>query len=185
MKFGDLLAKEREFVLRSLALCGMKIIVPISTIQGRFKLSENELADQEIKEIHLMDGTIEGIAVKLEELGFVKKSQLEKWTVYVPRDEMLHCNNFSGTFTVGNIVIVNKPFRGEPAGLKAFIFEHNTAMDMMAVINERGTILTCFTEKEQHADFIFLRDTGVQYKFTSREKLTEDFKKSIFKLLND
>ena len=183
MKFGDLLANEREFVLRSLAFCGMRIVVNLSTIQGRFKLAENELADQDVQEIHLLDESYEGIRMKLEELGFKKKGMIGKWAIYIEPEQILNAKDFPGSFRCGHLIILNKTIGTSiKAGTKALIYRM-TEDNLCSLITEDGSMIGSFDEADQMKNFIFLKDTFKYYTFKDTEKLLSDFSRGVFKPL--
>lgn len=183
MKFGEMLAEEREFILRSLAFCGIRVVVNLSTIQGRFKLSENELADQDIQEIHLLDESYEGIRIKLEEMGFIKKGMIGKWSIYVKPEEILNSNEFPGIYKVGHMIILNRTIGSTKSGTKAMIYRLDLETRNCSIITEKGTTIGSFNEHQQLHDFIFLKDCFVKYEYINYETLLIDFANGIFKPL--
>lgn len=181
MQFGELMDKEREFILRSLSFCGIRVIIPLSNGQGRFKLSEVDLQEQEIKEIHLLDTTFPGIIEALEHINFVLKARVGKWTIFVPKETMLHEGSFDGIFKVGHVVIMNTGFLGEPSGTKAFVY--HTDSETCSIISDRGINIGKFTVKEQHEHLIFLKDSLINYKYIGDTELREDCIKGMFKTI--
>lgn len=182
MKLSQLLAEEREFIVRSLAFCGIRIIVPLSSFQGRFKLSEIELVDQDIQEIHLLDTAYEGITSKLFDFGFMEKCKVGNWTIFVTPEEVLHEELFSGSFKVGNLVIVNGGFLGEPSGVRGLVY-HVYENNVCAIITENGVDLGGFNERDQKDFLIFIKDTFFRYQFKSVLKLSLDWNNGLFNLI--
>lgn len=176
MKFSDLLTNERDFVIRSLAFCGMRIITNLSTVQGRLKLSGHELEDEEIQEIHLLDGPYEAITEKLSDLGFIFKFKTEKWLVYVHPEEILHEQPFDGILKIGYLVLVNF---GEDKGLKAFVY--GNMFGFVSLISETGNFYNGYTETPFKDEFTFLRDTFFRYQFSDDLQVSTDFRKGLFK----
>ena len=122
MKLGNLLTEEREFILRSLAFCGVHFVVSLSNVQGRFQISEIELAEKEIKEIHLKEN-LEMLNEKIEELGFALKGIVDEWRIYAPEKLVLHAEGFSGRFYAGDKVQLNIALENSSAGTIAFVLE--------------------------------------------------------------
>lgn len=180
MQLGKLMANERELILRSLAFCGIRVIVPISNGQGRFQLSEVDLQEQEIKEIHLVSTELPGIIEALEHIGFVKKYEDSGWTIFVPKETMLHDGYFNGIFKVGHVIILNCGFLNEPSGTKALIAKKDSN-GICSIISENGIVMTCFNERVQQDSFIFIRDSGIRYNFISIGRLEQDWKNGFLK----
>jgi hypothetical protein len=192
--FGELIDKEREFILRSLALCGIRVVVPISNISGRFRLSENELKDQPVQEIHLLDSSYEGIRQKLEEIGFLKKGNIEKFEVYVYPEEVLNDAGFSGTFEVGNLVMVNttidenrysKYIQGcgaiIQAGTRALVVRKDA--EIFGLLSETGTIVQLYKPDERKLlnSLVYLKDTFFRYEMNNVNHTEHSFKSGYFK----
>lgn len=167
MKFGDLLVKERELVFRSLAFCGVHIRVDISDWQGRFKISENELAENDVREIHLQDATYEGITGRLEELGFKFKGIIKGWKIFAPSKNVLHLPGFSGSFQKSDIVQLNLAFLNSPAGTLAFV----TAVDeyqRAELLSKNGDVFS-LSERDQIDHLIFIKSNSSIKEFESHE----------------
>lgn len=179
MQLGKLMANERELILRSLAFCGIRVIVPISNGQGRFQLSEVDLQEQEIKEIHLVNTEFPGIIEALEHIGFVKKHQDSGWTIFVPKETMLHDKSFDGVFKVGHLVILNTGLYNEPSGTMAVIVEIDEKW--CSIITENGIIISSFGIKERNEMIIFIKDTGLKYEFKDSIQLNIDWMNGLFK----
>lgn len=119
MKLGELLAEERELMFRSLALSGVHVVVSLEGL----KVSEQDLAGQEVKEIHVMD-PVQLITDRLEELGFKFKGIVKGWKVFAPSHLVLHSHGFEGSFKLGDIVQLNLFFgKRSHAGTMAFVDE--------------------------------------------------------------
>jgi len=180
MQLGKLMANERELILRSLAFCGIRVVVPISNGQGRFTLSEIDLQEQEIKEIHLLSYTgFPGITEPLDHIGFVLKTKVGEWSIFVPKETLLHEGSFDGVFKVGHVIILNGGFVGEPSGTKAFIYlkQYNG----ICLITENGKTLGFNIGREEHENMIFIKDSGLKYIFENSEKMQSDWKNGLFK----
>ncbi len=176
MKFGELLTNERELILRSLALCGLRVITPLSNAQGRLKLSGVELEEQEIQEIHLLDSGLEGITHQLSELGFVLKGEIGKWSVYVHPEEILHEQPFDGIYRLGHLVLINF---GNDKGLKAFVY--SVTEEEISLISETGWFYLHYTQKPELDQFTFLRDTLFRYQFKDDLTTATDYSEGLFK----
>lgn len=166
MRLKDLLANERELLLRSLAFTGIKVIVPLS-VNNRFRLSEIDLEDQEIQEIHILDEPYDGMIDNLLEIGFAKKGNVGKWQIFIAPDEVLNESEFSGSFEIGDLLICNF---GAEVGRKAIVYSKDSDGDIN-VITESGEHITCMSERTALNNFIFIKKTNFQKEFTVLETI--------------
>lgn len=122
MKLIDLYQKETELLLRLLTFAGVQVITDLSSWDGRFKLSESDLAEQEVKEIHVL-ADYEGIRERLSDLGFSFKGKLTKpyRIIFAPKHKVLHDPSFKGTFDMGDEAILNTNYGIAMPGEKGVI----------------------------------------------------------------
>lgn len=116
MTLGTLLAEERELMFRSLALTGVHVVVSLNN----FKISEQDLSDQEVKEIHLKDH-LQVLTERMDGLNFKFKGIADGWKVFAPSHLVLHHTAFSGSFAEKDIVQLNMAYKNTSAGSMAFI----------------------------------------------------------------
>lgn len=146
------MAEERELMFRSLALCGVHIVVSLSN-QNRFQFTETEMESHEVKEIHLMDPIFQGITDRLEDLNFKFKGIVKGWKVFAPSHLVLHHPGFEGSFRRGDIVQLNLAFSKSPAGTMAFVTEQEEGrITVVTMMDDKFTVY----EREQIDHLIFI-----------------------------
>lgn len=153
MKMGEFITEERELIFRSLVLCGIHIVVPLSNAQGRFHVSEAELAEQEIKEIHIMNPVQYGVIENIEALGFKFKGIADKWHVFSPSNQVLHNYLFTGYFAIGDIVQLNMSYKNSPAGTLAFV--NVTYNNRIEILTKAGDVIP-FNERNAIDHLIYM-----------------------------
>jgi len=176
MKLGEILSKERELILRSLAFSGVRVVIPLSNTEGRFRLSEVELSDQKIKEIHILNSDWDGIVDQLQVIGFKMKGKLSDCTVFAPKKEVLHGSGFTGFFKEGDLILVNS---GQMSGQKAIIICDDSMV--ITFVSEKGMSDIWFDQRQMIDNLIYIRSTAFKYEFTDGKTLDFDFEAGYFK----
>jgi len=115
MRLAQLMTEERELVFRSLALCGVHIVVSLSNLKNQLDLSDSGLAEQEVKEFHFTR-PLQSITDRMEDLDFKFKGIVDGWHVFAPSKHVLHNPGFIGSFEKMDVVQLNMAYQNSPSG---------------------------------------------------------------------
>jgi hypothetical protein len=85
-------------------------------------------------------------------------------------------------YYIGDIVKINRPFMGEPAGTKAFVYEEYDFGEGhgVSLITENGEDLGGFSEEEQKNFLEKVGKSSLNYEFVSVMRLANDFRQGYF-----